>query len=184
MAIEEAAYTVLLRDGRFEIRDYAPQRIAEVIVEGSLEDAGNRAFRPLFRYIDGHNRARPTTTMTERDATSRKIAMTAPVGQEAEGDRWRVSFMMPQSFTLETLPQPEDPAVSLREIPARRMAAIRYRGFWTESGYLRHRDRLTDWIAAQELSAVGEPVWARYNPPFTPWFLRRNEILIPIASTP
>jgi hypothetical protein len=109
--------------------------------------------------------------------------MTAPMGQQRVGEKWAVSFIMPSSYTLETLPEPEDPAVKLREVPARRMAAVRYSGFWSEKGYLKHRGELEAWIDRSGLTTLGDPLWARYNPPFMPWFLRRNEILIPIAAS-
>jgi len=185
MAIEEAAYTVVQRDGEFEIRDYAPQVVAETVVAGAFERAGNEAFRALFRYISGGNRSRDKVAMTapvSQAASGAKIAMTAPVGQQSSQGRWAVSFTMPASFTLETLPDPADPQVTLREVPARRMAAMRYSGLWTESNYLRHTSKLESWVRGRGLLIAGDPVWARYNPPFTPWFLRRNEILIPLRG--
>ena len=183
MAIEEASYTVVQRDGEFEIRDYAPHVVAETVVAGAFERAGTEAFRALFRYISGGNRSRHKVAMTapvSQEAKGEKIAMTAPVGQQLSQDRWAVSFTMPASFTLETLPEPADPQVTLRQVPARQMAAMRYSGFWTESSYLRHEMKLESWVRSKGLLIAGDPVWARYNPPFTPWFLRRNEILIPV----
>jgi effector-binding domain-containing protein len=88
--------------------------------------------------------------------------------------------MMPASYTMETLPAPEDPNVKLRQVPARRMAAVRYSGFWSEKNYLRYKLELESWIREKGFTIVGDPLWARYNAPFTPWFLRRNEILIPV----
>ena len=186
MAIEEAAYQVVKKDGRFEIRDYASHILAETIVEGDIEEAGNKAFRRLFRYISGDNRSQDKVAMTapvSQVPRGEKIAMTAPVGQQSVQGRWAVSFMMPASYTLETLPVPEDPQVSLRQVPARRLAAVRYSGFWSEKNYLRYRQELESWVHDEGLTIVGEPVWARYNPPFTLWFLRRNEILIPVEVT-
>ncbi len=187
MAIEEAAYKILKKDNNFEIRDYALHILAETIVEGDLEEAGNKAFNRLFRYISGDNRSREKVAMTAPVSQKRKgeeIQMTAPVGQRSVQDKWALSFMMPASYTLETLPEPEDPEVTLRQIPARRMAAVRYSGFWSEKNYLRYKLELESWIHERGLTVVGDPIWARYNPPFTPWFLRRNEILIPVdAST-
>ena len=111
-----------------------------------------------------------------------KIEMTAPVEQQNLQGRWAVSFMMPASYTLETLPVPVDPKVSLRQVPARRLAAVRYSGTWSKKNYLRYMQELESWINDEGLTIVGEPVWARYNPPFTLWFLRRNEILIPVDA--
>ena len=90
--------------------------------------------------------------------------------------------MMPGSYTLETLPEPADPKVTLRQVPARQMAAVRYSGFWSEKGYLKNKLELEAWIQKMGLRIMGDPIWARYNPPFVPWFLRRNEILIPVES--
>ena len=184
MAIEEAPFTVEKQDAAFELRVYAPHLLAETVVDGTLEAAGNQAFRKLFRYISGANRSHSKVAMTAPVAQQRageKIAMTAPVGQQRIHDKWAVSFMMPAGYTLETLPAPEDPQVQLRLVPARRMAAVRYSGFWSEKNYLSHKQALEAWMREQGLTATGDPVWARYNPPFTLWFLRRNEILIPVA---
>ena len=186
MAIEEAAYEVVKKDGRFEIRDYAPHILAETMVEGDIEGAGSKAFRKLFGYISGANRSQEKLAMTapvSQEPKGEKIAMTAPVGQQSVQGRWAVSFMMPASYTLETLPIPEDPQISLRQVPGRRLAAVRYSGLWSEKNYRRYRQELEAWLQDQGLTTVGEPVWARYNPPFTLWFLRRNEILIPVEVT-
>jgi hypothetical protein len=183
MATEEAAYKVLKSSDKFELREYAPHILAETIVDGDLEGAGNKAFRTLFRYISGDNRSRSKVAMTapvSQEKAGEKIAMTAPVAQQRVQDKWAVSFTMPDSFTLDTLPVPDDPKITLRTVPARRMAAVRYSGFWSEKNYLRNKSELEVWIREQGLTPAGDPVWARYNPPFTPWFLRRNEILIPV----
>jgi len=183
MAIEEAKYDVFKKDNSFEIRDYKPHVLAEIIVEGDIEEAGNKAFNRLFRYISGENHSSDEIEMTapvSQEPRGEKIKMTAPVSlQPAEG-QWAVSFMMPASYTLETLPIPNDPEINLRQVPARRMAAVRYSGFWSEKKYLRYKKKLEAWIQKEGLTVGGDPIWARYNSPFTLWFLRRNEILIPI----
>jgi effector-binding domain-containing protein len=125
------------------------------------------------------------TAPVSQEPKGEKIEMTAPVGQQrVQERRWSVSFTMPSSYTLDTLPEPEDPKVTLRQVPARRIAAVRYSGFWTEKGYLRYKSELESWIREKGLSIVGDPIWARYNPPWIPWFLRRNEILIPVDGGP
>jgi len=185
MAIEEAKFNVVKKDGRFEVRDYEPHILAETVVEGDIEQAGSKAFRKLFRYISGDNSSREKVEMTapvSQEPGGEKIEMTAPVGQQGAQGQWNVSFMMPASYTLETLPEPDDPNISLRLVPAHRMAAVRYSGFWNEKKYLQHKSKLEAWINEEGLTIVGDPVWARYNPPFTPWFLRRNEILIPVDA--
>jgi hypothetical protein len=185
MAAEEAPYTLVEKDNTFEIRNYAPHILAETVVEGTLEEAGNIAFNRLFRYISGDNKSRDKVAMTapvSQQPTGEKIKMTAPVGQQAVPQGWVVSFMMPATYTLETLPKPEDPQITLRQVPSRRVAAVRYSGFWSEKAYLQNKVELESWIVQKRLTIVGDPVWARYNPPFTPWFLRRNEILIPVRA--
>jgi effector-binding domain-containing protein len=185
ITVEEANYTVISRSKNFELRDYPPQIVAETEVDGTIEDAGNKAFRRLFNYISGENRAQQKISMTSpvtQEASSEKIAMTAPVAQQSTADGWMVSFMMPQSYTMDTLPLPNDPNVKLRQIPARRMACVQYSGTWSEKRYVRYLQELEAWIADNDFKVLGKPVWARYNPPFMPWFLRRNEILIPVDS--
>ncbi len=183
VSVEHARYDVLRRDGAFELRAYEPRVVAETVVDATLEDAGNRAFRPLFRYISGANRGQARIAMTapvEQAGAPEKIAMTAPVEQEPSGRGWRVAFVMPAGRSLEDLPEPEDPAVTLRAIPACTMAAVRYSGTWSERRYRRHLKALQDWLAGQDIHPAGDPLWARYNPPITPWLMRRNEILIPV----
>lgn len=184
MAIEEAPYEVVKSEGSFELRDYAPQLLAETLVEGTLEDAGRSAFQRLFRYISGNNQSQTKIAMTApvSQQQGEKIAMTAPVGQQKSGDRWAVSFMMPASYTMKTLPFPNDPQVRLREVPARRVAAVRYSGFWSEKNYRKNLEKLQEWIEQEGLTVAGDAIWARYNGPLTPWFMRRNEILIPVES--
>ena len=185
MATEEAKYTVIKKDDRFEIRDYEPHVLAEIIVEGDIEEAGSKAFNRLFRYISGDNRSRDKFDMTapvSQEPRKQKIKMTAPVSLQPSQGQWAVSFMMPASYKLATLPEPEDPEIILRQVAARRMAAVTYSGFWSEKNYLRYKNELEVWIQKEGLTILGDPIWARYNPPYTLWFLRRNEILIPVDS--
>ena len=184
-AVEEAKYNVLREEGGFELREYESHILAETAVDGEFEDAGNEAFGRLFKYISGNNKQQQKVAMTSpvgQEPSSQKIEMTSPVGQQKQEGKWVVSFMMPASFELEMTPEPKDPKVSIRDVPARLIAAVRYSGFWSEKNYRRNLAKLQDWIANNRLTPVGEPVWARYNPPFIPWFLRRNEILVPVAS--
>lgn len=184
MAIEEAPYEVVKTEDSFEVRDYAPYIHAETYVKGDFDEAGSNAFRRLFRYISGENRAQEKMDMTApvSQQPGQKIDMTAPVGQQKSGDQWVVSFVMPASYNMETLPVPDDPLVTLRQVPTRRMAAIRYSGLWSEKNYQKNKIKLESWIQKEDLSVIGEPIWARYNAPFVPWFMRRNEILIPVSK--
>lgn len=183
MAVEEAQYTVVLEEQNFEVRNYEPHVVAETLVNGDFDKAGSKAFSRLFDYISGNNTSSQKIAMTApvaQEAESEKIDMTSPVGQQQVNGKWAVSFMMPAGYSLDTLPVPKDPEVTLRQVPARPMAAVRYSGFWSEKAYASNKADLDAWIAKNAFRAVGEPIWARYNPPFMPWFLRRNEVLIPI----
>ncbi len=185
MAIEEAKYKVLREEAGFELREYESHILAETAVGGEFEDAGSQAFRRLFKYISGNNKQQQKVAMTSpvgQEPSGQKIEMTTPVGQQKLAGKWVVSFMMPASFTLKTTPEPNDPTVSIREVPARLVAVVRYSGFWGEKNYSQNLAKLQDWTTNNRLAPLGEPIWARYNPPLTPWFLRRNEILLPVAS--
>lgn len=183
MAVEEARYRVLEKRGEVELRAYEPLIVAETVVEGDFSSVGNEAFQRLYGYISGKNRMARSisvTTPVSQEAESKRIPMTAPVTQERAGERWRIAFVMPAKLTLETLPEPTDPTVVLREIPGRTVAALTYSGTWSRKRYEAKLDLLLRRLREAGLKPVGEPVFARYNPPFTPWFLRRNEILIPV----
>jgi len=184
MATEEAKYTVLESEGDFELRQYEPRIEAETLVEGDFKDVGNEGFRRLYDYITGKNRKRqsiPMTAPVSQEAASEKIPMTAPVNQEKAGEKWRITFMMPPQYTLDTLPEPLDPRVQLTKVPGLLMAALSYSGTWSRGRYEEKEKRLKELIRQKGLKILGEPVFARYNPPFLPWFLRRNEVLIPVA---
>lgn len=185
MAIEKAKYTILEKEDDFEIRQYEPQIVAETYVEGDLEAVGDEGFRRLYGFISGDNQQKQSISMTApvgQEAKSEKIAMTAPVGQEKKDNRWRITFLMPSEYTLETLPEPTDPRVKLVRDPGRLMAAIRYSGTWSQEGFEENKALLEAFIEKRGLTKAGEAVWARYDPPFMPWFLRRNEVLIPIEK--
>ena len=183
MAIEKAKHTVIEKDGAFELRQYEPRIVAETFVEGDFEEVGDEGFRRLYGYVSGKNRKKESISMTapvSQEASSEKIAMTAPVNQEQVNGTWRIAFLMPSTYTLETLPEPLDSSVTLRETPGQLMAAIRYSGRWGKERYEERKTQLLEWIQNHGLKPTGEPVFARYNPPFMPWFLRRNEVLIPV----
>ena len=185
LAIEKAKYTVLEKENDFEIRQYDSQIVAETYVDGDLEDVGNEGFRRLYGYISGDNKKKQSISMTapvSQETGSEKIAMTAPVKQEKKDNQWRITFLMPAEYTLETLTEPNDNRVKLKADPGRLMAAVRYSGTWSEDGYEENRALLEAYIQKRGLTKAGEPVWARYDPPFMPWFLRRNEVLIPIEK--
>jgi hypothetical protein len=185
MAFEKRAYEVVEHDRVFEVRSYSQAIVAETIVEGEFESVGSEAFRILVAYISGENEARESIAMTApvtQESKGRKVAMTAPVTQESSKGGYRITFMMPSTFTLETLPVPRDERIHLRQDPAQRYVAIRYSGFWSRRNYERHLSELRGWIHQRNLKPKGGPVWVRYDPPFMPWFLPKNEILIPVTQ--
>jgi SOUL heme-binding protein len=183
-AIEEPKYTVVREYDGFEVREYAPYLVAEVTVPGPAEEAGNQGFRILAAYIFGKNRGERKISMTAPVAQApapTKIEMTAPVTQAAAKDGYVVQFMMPGEYTLETLPEPLDPQVKLKEVSGGRVAVIRYSGTWTERNYKEHLEKLQRGVEAAGLRTTGSPIYSRYNAPFVPWFMRRNEIWLKLA---
>ncbi len=184
-AIEKAKYEVIESDENFELRQYAPRIVAETFVAGEFKEVGNVGFRRLYDYINGNNISNQKIVMTapvSQEDQSEKIAMTAPVTQEQLQDQWRITFLMPAEYTMETLPKPLDPLVQLSKEPGRLMAAIRYSGTWSQKRFEQNKQLLQAAIKKRGLKPVGQPVWARYDPPFMPWFLRRNEVLIRIQD--
>ena len=181
MAIEEPAHTVVERDGRIELRDYAPTIVAETVVDGDLSGASNRGFRTIAAYIFGANRSVGASG-------SEKIAMTAPVSAERQGSdalsgegRWTIRFTMPASYTLATLPRPENAAVVLREVPGGRHAVLVFSGFTGEDKVRANTAELLAWMAGKGMKPAGPPQLARYDPPWQLPFMRRNEIVVPVA---
>ena len=122
--------------------------------------------------------------MTAPVTQSQRIAMTSPVTQQASGSKWLVQFSMPSSWTMKTLPVPNDSRVTLREVPPRTVAVLRYSGTWSEANDVEHLEKLKKQLTASGLQTIGEPVWARYDPPYTPWFMRTNEVQLELAAPP
>jgi len=183
VGIEKAKYEVIEKDGKFEIRQYKPQIVAETVVEAEFDKAGNMAFRRLFNYISGENRTKESISMTapvNQKSNSEKIAMTAPVNQQQSEGNYAVSFLMPSKYTMETLPEPLDSSVRLRLIPARKIAAVRYSGSWSRTKYEAKKILLEEYIRDKGLRITGQDIFARYDPPFQIPFLRRNEVLFEV----
>ncbi|NJD35528.1 MAG: heme-binding protein [Betaproteobacteria bacterium] len=177
MATDEPAYKVVGTYDTFEVRHYEPYIVAETLVRGAADEVGNQGFKLLAGYIFGGNKGARKIEMTAPVAQApTKIAMTAPVLQSASGDAYVVQFAMPREWTLETLPEPSDARVTLRAMPARTLAVIAYSGTWSQGRYEEHLKKLQDGLAQAGLTWQGEAFWARYDPPWTLWFLRRNEI--------
>ena len=188
---EEPAHAVVVEDGPFELRDYAPMILAEVTVETPRERAGNAAFQTLANYIfakgeeaRGADTISMTAPVTTAPAEARPtIDMTAPVTQAGDGEgRWTVAFVMPSKWTMETLPEPANEAITLREQPGRRMAVVTFNGRNTDANVMPKKEELEAWVAERGLTPLGPAEYAFYDPPFTPPPLRRNEVMIPVAA--
>ena len=184
MATERPLFTVVKHFDSFEVREYPGLLLAETTVDGDRDDASSAGFRLLAGYIFGGNKGSKSIAMTApvTQTEGQTIAMTAPVTQTAAGDkRWVIQFTMPASFTsLEQLPTPNNPAVTLRAIPKRTVAVIVYSGVWSEALYAKQLAKLHEGIVNAGLQPRGRAMFARYDPPWKPWFLRTNEIQIEV----
>jgi hypothetical protein len=192
MAVEEPRYEVIESQRDFELRRYEPMLIAETQVSGDRDEASRAGFRLLADFIFGNNQVAgqdgsakiAMTAPVTQEAASSKIAMTAPVTVEPQtggAGLWRIHFVMPGQYTLATIPKPRNPAVQLRELPRQWYAVHRFSGFATDSRVETKTREALDWIEQKKLKAIGSPQLARYDPPWTLPMFRRNEILIPVA---
>jgi len=182
-ANEEPDYEVIRKLDNVEVRQYAPYVVAEVVLNATADEAGNQAFPILAGYIFGKNKGEQKFAMTApvtQSAVPVKMEMTAPVTQSAVAGGMRVQFVLPKGVTLASAPEPLDPRVQLRLVPAGQWATIRYSGTWSQSNYDEHLALLKAALDKAGVATQGEPVLARYNAPFTPWFLRRNEIWLAV----
>ena len=182
-AIEEPAYTVVQKTELFEVRQYAPYLVAEVIVPGPASEAGSQGFSLLGGYIFGKNKGErklnmtaPVTQTPLEHGPPVKLEMTAPVTQASAPGGFAVQFVMPKGYTLATLPEPLDARVKLREVLGQRVAVIRFSGGWSQSAYEAQLQTLRTALATAGIQTQGEPVSSRYNSPFSLPLLRRNEI--------
>jgi SOUL heme-binding protein len=184
-AIEEPAYEVTAKIGDVEMRQYAPYVVAEILMTGTATEAGNQAFRILASYIFGNNKGEKKLAMTApvtQTAAPMKLETAAPVIKKAAPGGYLVQFVLPKGVTLDTAPEPIDERIVLRQVQPMRVAAIRYSGFWSDGNYNRHLVQLEESLRKGGVKWSGEPIYSRYNPPFTPWFLRRNEIWLQLPA--
>ncbi|MBI1301900.1 MAG: heme-binding protein [Alphaproteobacteria bacterium] len=182
--VEQAKYEVVESQGDIQIRDYAPMIVAEAEVSGERKEAINQGFRIIADYIFGNNSPKQNVAMTAPviQQPAEKIAMTAPVTQEGAGNSWKVRFVMPASYTMDTLPKPNNDAVKLENIPGKRFAVIRFSGMAGEESLKKYTDELNAFIKAKKLAPQSQATYAFFNPPWTLPFLRRNEVMIEIAK--
>jgi len=184
-AIEEPEFQVVRELADIEMRQYAAYTVAQVIVAGPADEAGNQAFPILAGYIFGKNKGERKFAMTApvtQAAVPIKLEMTAPVTQTALASGFLVQFVLPKGVTVASAPEPLDARVQLREVSPSLVAVIRYSGLWSKSNYNEHLAKLQAALRAADLAWTGEPVYSRYNAPFTPWFMRRNEIWLHLTN--
>jgi hypothetical protein len=184
-ATEEPPYKVIREFAGIELRQYAAYAVAEVVVPGPAGEAGNQAFPILAGYIFGKNKGERKFAMTApvtQSAVPVKLEMTAPVTQTAAPGGFLVQFVLPKGVTAASAPEPLDARVQLRDVLPVQVVVIRYSGFWSESNYKEHLSKLQEALRAADLAWTGEAVYSRYDAPFTPWFMRRNEIWLQLAA--
>ena len=185
MAVEEPPFRIVTQDDTFELRDYQAQVIAEVTVTGDQSEASNAGFRLLAGYIFGGNTKQQSIAMTAPVAVepvSEKIAMTAPVLLTQSKGEWVVRFTMPAGYTLQNLPKPNDPKVQLKAVPPARFAVITFSGLAGADTVREKSAELMAQVNARKLRVTGPLSLARYDPPWTLWFMRRNEVMVPVGS--
>jgi hypothetical protein len=185
----EPNYSVQQSEDRFEVREYETLVVAETLVDASFEDAGNIAFRRLFGYISGDNAAAseidmtaPVMALDENRSDGEEISMTAPVTGQQTPRGWRYAFVLPSEYTLASAPVPINSEVSLKQVPARKVAVVRYSGSRSKAAYQENLKLLQQWMRQNGLEADSLPRLAGYDPPWTLPFLRRNEVMIDIKS--
>jgi hypothetical protein len=181
--VEQARYDVVEKHGAIEIRDYAPMIVAEVSVPGDREKAISEGFRLIADYIFGNNISSQKVAMTApvTQHPSENIAMTAPVTQQGGEGLWVVRFVMPSSYTMQTLPKPNNSAVSVKEVTGKRFAVIRFSGLAKGNSLEAHTKELQAFIQTRNYQTIAEPTFAFFNPPWTLPFLRRNEVMLEIS---
>ncbi|MDP2076266.1 heme-binding protein [Hydrogenophaga sp.] len=184
-ATEEPSYQVVREFSGIEVREYAAYTVAEVVVAGPAGEAGGQAFPVLAGYIFGKNKGERKFDMTApvtQTAAPVEMEMTAPVTQSVQAGGFLVQFVLPKGVTLANAPEPLDSRVQLRDVSPHQVAVLRYSGFWSEANDNEQLLKLQSALKAANLVWTGDPVFSRYDPPFKPWFLRRNEVWLRLAS--
>jgi hypothetical protein len=184
-ATEEPSYQVVREFSGIEVREYAAYTVAEVVVAGPAGEAGGQAFPVLAGYIFGKNKGERKFDMTApvtQTAAPVKMEMTAPVTQSVQAGGFLVQFVLPKGVTVANAPEPLDSRVQLRDVSPHQVAVLRYSGFWSEANDNEQLLKLQSALKAANLVWTGDPVFSKYDPPFKPWFLRRNEVWLRLAS--
>ena len=180
--VEKPDYKVIQTERNIEIRQYEPMIIAEVEVDGKREDAIREGFRLIADYIFGNNTVQRDIDMTApvQQQESQKIAMTAPVQQQSTGRSWQISFVMPSKYSMETLPEPKNDRVRLKEIMTKKFVVIKFSGTNSNENVTEHENQLMNYIESNQIKIIDSPKYAFYNAPWTLPFMRRNEVMIEI----
>ena len=180
--LEKPGYKVIQTEQNIEIRQYEPMIIAEVEVDGKREDAIRDGFRLIADYIFGNNTVQRDIAMTTpvQQQENQKIAMTAPVQQQSTGRSWQISFVMPSKYSMETLPEPKNDRVRLKEILTKKFVVIEFSGTNSNENVTKHENQLMNYTEANQIKIIGSPKYAFYNAPWTLPFMRRNEVMIEI----
>ena len=182
--VEQAEYSVIKKMSGYEIRKYPAHIVAETTVEGNYQDALNEGFRIVAGYIFGNNSKKQSISMTapviEQGAGSEKISMTAPVLATTQGESHVISFGMPHSQTLQTLPEPGDSRVKIVEIPAKQFAVIKFSWLRTNEIIEKMETKLLKFLSQDNVEVLGSPMYAGYNAPWTPPWMTRNEVMVEI----
>jgi DNA gyrase inhibitor GyrI len=166
---ESAPYRLVRTAGKFEVRDYPPLAVVETPMQD--RDSGmNGSFNRLFKFITGGN------------ASKEKIAMTTPVFMTGNESNATMAFVMPAKFTAEKVPRPLDSNVQVRELPAGRFAVMRFSGGRNAKNEKIALDQVKQWMASERMVESSPPVYGYFDPPWTPTFLRRNEVMIRVGS--
>ena len=186
MATEEPDFTLIYKEKSFEIREYAPRIIAQVKINGNFDEASSTGFRSLADFIFGNNSINnesekiSMTAPVIAEPTSKQIPMTAPVLAEEKNNQWFISFVMPKEYSLQTLPKPNNSEITLTNLPKEKFAVIIFSGLVRESSYDEKIILLNNFIKKKKLKTLGSVQIARYNPPWTLPFFRRNELMIKV----
>ena len=179
-SLEQPDYTIAATYQDMELRAYAPRIQAQVTVEGAREDATNTGFRILAGYIFGGNTGQEKIAMTAPVSTSadtsEKIAMTAPVSTQSVDQGYTVSFKMPYKWTLDTLPVPDDDRIQLVEVPGYQAAVRSFSGRVNPKKIDAQGEKLRASMQAQGLSPQGQVMVSQFDPPWIPFFMRKNEV--------
>ena len=186
MATEEPEFKLISEEAEFQIREYDPKIIAQVEVEGDFDEASSMGFKLLADYIFGNNLLDGTskkismTTPVEMTPLAENLLMTSSILDDQVNNKWSINFIMPQEFSLDTLPKPNNSQVNIIEVPKEKYAVIVFSGLIRESSYAEKVELLSNYLEENSFKQQGAIKIARYNPPWTLPFFRRNELMVRI----